>query len=101
VICPHPEPFLECSSRGFALDRNNLGLVGLVGQIVHHVDGRVPRQIAVELVVCETLTVFALDVYTLANRLTQHAGLQAGQRRFDNLERVGFEMKLCWSSGRT
>lgn len=49
------------------MDENNFGVVGLADQIIHQVGGRLLQQMVVELVVGETLAVFAVDVHDYAN----------------------------------
>jgi hypothetical protein len=49
------------------VDENNFGVVGLADQIIHQVGGRLLQQMVVELVVGETLAVFAVDVHDYAN----------------------------------
>lgn len=63
----YPKPFLECSPHRSAVDENNFGVVGLADQIIHQVGGRLLQQMVVELVVGETLAVFAVDVHDYAN----------------------------------
>ena len=100
VLWFHSKPFLECSSRRSAIDRNNFGVVGLADEIIHQVGGKLLRQMAVELVVREALAVFVVDVHTFAGIVTQHAKSRAGQHRFDDLESIGLETKMCRCSER-